>query len=209
MNYTRNEALEESLLNEMMSEIEDPSRKLNQPSVSSLIYCLTKGYYDDVYGASPDRKTKLYFTLGLGLERNLLVSRKHTATEGNYEGIFFHTDAINNSNLLEMKTTRMKPGDEPSLTDNWKHQILGYLKCIGATTADFVTLHLIQPEIRAWTLEFTQEEVDENWQYLLYRKSMWEHFRKIEEPPTAFTYNQEYECTNCNWKLLCDARSSK
>ena len=209
MQFHRNEQLETQLLDEMMAEISDDSRKLNQPSITSLIYCLTKGYYDEVYGQTPDRKTKLYFTIGLGLERNLLVARKHTATEGCYEGIYYHTDAINESSLMEMKSTRMKPGDAPSMSDNWKQQILGYLKCIGATEADFVTLHLIQPDIRAWHLEFTQEEISINWSYLMYRKSIWEYARRKEEPPAAFTYNQDYECKNCNWKLLCDARSNQ
>ena len=206
MKYQRDEGLDLQILSEMMAEIDDPTRQ--HPSVTDLIYCLTKSAHDS-WGskAEPSRQTKLYFTIGLGLEKALLSGRKVEPIAGVFEGIHYHLDSIDNDVLTELKTTRIGVKKTPDeFPQGWLKQIMAYCYVTNRTTAKLVVLHVIQPEIQSWELEFTPEEVASNWNWLRSRRETWEYFRDREEYPTQFTYNEAWECKECVYKLVCDAR---
>ena len=206
MNYRRNELLEDQLLDEMMAEIEDPERKDQHPSVTDLIYCLTRSYLDMSTGSKPTRQTKLFFTIGLGLEKAMLSARKQIPTAGQFEGIYYHIDSLDPPNMMEFKSTRVKAGTEPeNLPEGWMKQIKSYLKTQGQTKVSLVVLHIIQPEIIAWDIEFSQHEIDENWAWLQQRRSEWEVYVSKAEMPTPFRFNEPWECKNCLYLNYCKA----
>ena len=89
----------------------------------------------------------------------------------------------------------------------WLKQVMGYAKTQGLTRVDFAILHLIQPELLCWTVDFEQWEIDENWKWLQDRKEIWDQAVTSGEAPKPFTYNELWECKGCSYKLVCDARS--
>ena len=204
MQYKRDEGLEELILEEMVQGYQDPTRQ--HPSVTDLIYCLTRAWYQQA-GARHSRTTKMYFALGLGLEANLLVGRKTVLAAGEFEGVHYHIDSLDQSLMVELKTTRMAPNKFPEgMPVKWLQQILSYCKTQNTTKAKLVVLHIIQAELIAWDLEFTQEEVDRNWEWVQDRKKEWYFAEESGEAPKEFTFNEDWECRDCNYKVICDSR---
>ena len=212
MKYQRNEHLENMILQDLMQEITDESRQ--HPSVTDLIYCLTKSFYDMQLGdKKPDfsNKTKLFFVTGLGLERVLLEARKEKPTVGEYEGIHYHVDSLNgvNTPLMELKTTRKSiKTDFADMPEGWFKQAMAYCKANGLTKIEYAILFIIPAELVCYDVEFTQEEVDSNWEWLQGRKGVWNESLANGTWPKEYMYNEPWECNGCKYSLVCEARSS-
>lgn len=214
MKVTRNDTLASTLLSEMMDEISE-DRTGQHPSVTDLIGCLTKSYYDTEPGGKlePNDKTKLYFTIGLGLERNLLVARKETPIAGETEGIFWHVDSLDGG-LIELKSTRANPNrGEAGLNDRWIRQVKSYLCANRLQEVDLAVLYLIQPEFIVWHLSFDSIELDIHWEWMRGRRDVWNEAKMIGRPPKAFAYNdgeseKSWECRDCSYRLLCELNGS-
>lgn len=209
MNVTRNDKLASTLLSEMMSEINE-NRTGMHPSVTDLIGCLTKSYYDTEPGnhLEPNDKTKLFFVIGLGLERNLLVLRKETPTYGETDGIHWHVDSLDGG-LIELKSTRANPNKgENGISDRYQLQIKSYLKANNLREVDLAIIYLIQPEFIVWHITFDQWELDTHWEWMKQRRDVWNEAKASRTPPKAFTWNQEWECKECPYKILCELNSS-
>jgi len=185
------------------------------PHLTEVLYCLTKSYYDRLQPLPPNPQESLIFVLGVGLEQSLLrPHKKHSS--GQYEGLFFEADFLTlRQNVGELKTTRLSAKKGPNeFPETWTQQILGYLKCLGRTEAALIVLHLMGtynppfPQLKAWRLVATQEEIDSNWQWLQDRKAVYLSHVKEQIVPKQFKYNREWECTNCRYKLICDARQA-
>lgn len=208
MRVTHNDALAETLLNELMKEI-DENRKSMHPSVTDLIYCLTKSYYN----TQEDRpghsfKTKLYFLIGLGLERSLLTARKGQPTYGVFEGIHYHLDSIDEG-LLELKSTRANPKkmEAGEFSESWLRQAKSYCKAVGVTEFDLAVVFIIQPEFTVYRIKFDQREIDDHWAWMKARQEVWETAVKTNEAPASFQYNEQWECRDCAYLLLCQTRN--
>lgn len=210
MKYSRNEDVEKVLLREMMAEIAD---ERSHPSVTDLIYCLTKSFYNASKPVKPDetRKVQLFFTTGLGLEKALLVGRQGEKKSGVTEGIHWHVDSLNgvNTPLMELKTTRtsMKTPFE-EINPRWWKQAMAYCKATGQTKMEFVVLYVIPPELMAYDVEFEQSEIDENWNWLQSRKAVWDQALADGTWPEEYKYNEPWECKECVYAMVCEARST-
>ena len=204
MKFVRNELLEDQLLNELMEEIKDPSR--GHPSVTDLIYCLTKSYYRLEYpDFAPSRKTKLFFVIGLGLEKALLRDSKHPK-EGIYESVYYHIDSLDYLNVTELKSTRAKQRTPDEFPGKWLQQHMSYCKTQGVTMGDFAVIYPIPPELICWTVSYTQNEIDANWLWVQERKAIWDKAQQDKEVPTPFKYNEDWECVSCEFLMLCQAK---
>jgi len=209
MEWKRNVNFEDTLLDQMWEGIKEEREGI---SVTGLLYCLTKNFYQkQVDNAKPDRKTLLFFTTGLALEKVILdgvMQGYQKPTEGEYEGIAFHTDSFDPiTGVDEFKSTRKKMTDLPTGDDlgvEWHRQFKAYCKMHNVTKGRFIVLQVIYPDLYAFDCEYTQEEIDENWDYILARKELYESFAEKGERPTPFTTNQEWECRNCTYKMICD-----
>lgn len=180
------------------------------PSVTDLIGCLTKSYYDTepTNHLEPNDKTKLFFTIGLGLERNLLVLRKETPIYGETDGIHWHVDSLDGG-LIELKSTRANPNKgEGGISDRWQRQIKSYLKANNLREVDIAVIYLIQPEFIVWHITFDQWELDTHWEWMKQRRDVWNEAKATRTPPQAFRWNEEWECKECPYKILCELNSS-
>jgi hypothetical protein len=204
----KNERLADELLDELMEEILEPERKEQHPSVTDLIRCLTQSYYNSRPDA-PDftKKTKIFFTTGLGLERALLMKRKDVPTYGVTEGIHWHTDSLDHG-LVELKSTRMsvKRLEEEGLPGYWLKQIKSYLKSVGMLQVDLAVIYLIPAEFTVYRLTFEQMEIDMHWEWMKERRDEWNRAKESGQAPKAFAWNESWECTDCQYKLVCQMK---
>ena|SRR3990167_1761743 len=218
MILTRNEPFEDELLQEMYQAMFDPDRI--QPSVTGMIYCLTKTYWNNTLTATglppASRRTLLLMATGLGLEKVMLSGRQN-ATLGVTDGISWHTDHVGSSkdDFIEFKSTRISTKRADPLSKGWKKQILAYFKAENLTSGKVVLLHILGPDgggapfpdIRAYDIQSTQDEVDTNWQWILNRASIYAEAISTQTPPTPFVYNMDWECKECVWLEVCKSNS--
>lgn len=221
MQFKRDTALEDELLDEMAAEFHDPDR--SQPSVTGMIKCLTRTYYEneikmDSAPALTRREKQLFYT-GLALEKVTLIGRQRVL-KGEYEGIQWHIDHLGTEgDFIELKSTRIKmvDDDEPTVSNNWQRQVLAYFKVLGITQGHFVMIHVTGdykppfPDIRAYNVVTTQEEVDANWTWIQQRAVSYLSAVKNRQIPKPFKWNEgqsknSHECRYCPWLGLCTAK---
>ena len=225
MNSQRNEQLEIEILDKVWNKIEE-DRSAQWPGVTNLIYCLTKAYWERTIGRpKPNRKTILNFVTGLVFEKALISFwQGDEGLSGEYEGIFYHIDgnymelAIEDLDVMEFKSTRqathkgtVKADDKRLVTVDdyskfWLQQVAAYAYVKKRYTAKLAVLHIIPPELLAWDIEFTEADLISNWMMLQSRRTDLIHAVDTGNPPKPFTTNQEWECNNCVWLVLCNAR---
>ena len=220
MIFTRNEPLEQELLQEIDDSMYDGDRA--QPSVSGMIYCLTRTFYENNL-ILPNEKGELrvkhtdeqilLFITGLGLEKTILTGRQ-ISEAGETEGIQWHVDHYGlDDKFIEVKSTRGSSKTSDDISDGWKRQILAYFYVKGISEGDLAILHLMGsynppfPQFRVWHLEADQQEIVENWEWIKARAEVYKQAVATGEAPTPYKFNMDWECKNCNWKGLCEAKS--
>lgn len=210
MKYSRNEALEDQLLSEMMDWMSDDRK---HPTLTDLIYCMTKSFmYSKDKNMQRSRKTKLFFLYGLGLEKALLIMRggKSLDITPSHMGIQYHSDSLIEKDMIEAKSTRMGIKVEPDeFPMGWKRQAMGYCLAEGIKELDFAVMHIIQAEIQCWHVEFTQEELDTNWEWIMMRKPIWDRAEETGIPPRPFTTNEDWECKDCELLAYCKGMTGR
>lgn len=211
MRVQNNDQLADRLLAEMVED-DAEDRSAMHPSVTDLIYCLTQSYYNYIAPVKLEstRQTKIYFLTGLGLERNLLRQRKKKQGYGQYWGVHFHVDTVDEE-LVELKSTRMSVKKvETEIPMRWLRQIMSYLMPLneleGRLEAELAVIYLIPGDFRVYRLTFTQEELDANWEWMMERKQVWDESETTGVPPEQFKWNESWECDSCQWKMVCDMR---
>jgi hypothetical protein len=212
--WVEDTALANKILADIASELEEGQKEYlsRLPHVSELVYCLTRSAYNRLKPLPPNQRETMLFATGIGLEQ--VVLRPHRTKEhGELDGIHWSADWVDYvEGLGELKSTRLsanKGADE--LPETWKKQMMAYMKAKGVTEASLAVLHLMGnyappfPELRAWHMYAEQWEIDENWDWLLQRKAIYLDHVERNEVPKQFRYNEDWECTYCRYKLICDA----
>ena len=185
------------------------------PHVTELIYCLTRSYYDrfDYIPLAP--KEVVLFSIGVELGKGLL--RKHRQeVDGVLDGIHFSIDFMGLSSevdtpaeqgvLGELKSTRQSPKKDPrDFPDTWRQQLLAYMKANNSLEAIYTVIYVQPAVLKTWEVTATQQEVDENWDWMKERRETYMDFISKGEPPTPFKYNKEWECKYCRYRIVCDA----
>lgn len=112
----------------------------------------------------------------------------------------------------EMKSTRIaldKFLERMPVT--WERQVLSYLHCEGKTKSTLAVVHLMGsykppfPDFMCWHGEATPREIAGHWDWMIGRRDILQHYVDLGEPPPQFTYNEDWECGYCAYKMLCDA----
>jgi len=198
--------------------------------VSTLIYCLTKGYFDMTDPLPPTDTEMILFSVGFALEEVILRDEDSPVPEPLVlAGIHMSRDYVDTiqGQGLDLKTTRMYPGTdgEPKRgwSEGWKKQFMAYAlamesaKYLGDDSVELpetfsygvAIIYISAAELAAGTLTFTQQEVMDNWDYLLGRKEVYEAYIKADTVPTPFQWNEDWECKNCRYRMRCTALANK
>lgn len=185
------------------------------PHVTELIYCLTRSWYNRFRPLPPTAKEVDAWVAGVGLERVLLANqRRHVS--GERDGIHYEADFVSYDDTPgELKSTRMSMRKLPAgMPETWKKQVLSYWYIFGADEFLFAAMCLMGdyappfPSFAVWRGTATEWERSWNWIWMLTRKEIYLDHVEVGEPPQEFTYNEEWECEGCPYKLLCDANKA-
>jgi len=222
LEFQRNPEFEQFLLESMWKSMAEPDR--HQPSVTGMIHCLTKTYYENAYTVDgsrvPDKGLLLLFATGLGLEKVVLNDIQRTES-GVFDGISYHMDHFGGAeDFIEFKSTRLSTKSAPdNYSLQWMRQTMSYMHIKGITKGRFVALHLMGsyqppfPDLIAWDIVATQEELDLNWQWMEMRRDTYAEYVEAGEAPPPFTYNEDWECGQakgqqpCTWLMICKERA--
>jgi hypothetical protein len=181
--------------------------------LSSLIYCLTKGYLDFKSPIEPTDTELLNFATGYGLQE-LLFPADETVYEK--DGITYRPDgtlqvrAGDVQKLIEIKSTRsgVKRYQEGNLPETWMTYMKGGCYIRGTTTYDLGVIYLAErpsAKILSETIEFEPEEIEENWMWLIGRRDAYKKSLDEEIPITPFTTAPEWLCNGCRYINVCGA----
>jgi len=201
------------LATKMLADLAEEIRlEKKHPHVTELIYCLTRSWYNRFRPLPPAPKETMLFVVGVGLEQVLLKAhRQHL--QGEVDGIHYDMDFLDYFDQAgEMKSTRIsleKFLERMPVT--WERQVLSYLHCEQHTKCTLAVVHLMGsykppfPDFMCWHGEALPSEIAGHWAWMLERKEVYLHYCEIGEPPPQFTYNEDWECGYCAYKMLCDA----
>lgn len=180
--------------------------------LSTLVYCLTRSFFDQIAPIEPTDEEVMLFSLGFGLQ-DVLTPKDAETPLYMMKGITFSPDFVlqlDGDKYCELKTTRMSSGKE-DFPETWLEYIMGGCYMRDINEYELSVLHMLGnykppfPEIKSYKLIFTDEELQSNWDYLLERKQIYEEALRINNPPVPFSYCKEWECKNCRYKLQCEA----
>ncbi len=182
--------------------------------LSSLNYCLTKGYLERMSPLPPTDTELLLFATGYGLEAMLTHSTAETPVY-EVEGITCRPDnvlqcPISESKLVEIKSTRsgVKRYQEGSLPDTWITYTKGVCHMLGENKYNLTVIYVAErPSARiiSETLTYDNDEIEDNWNWLLERRDIYEYALQNEQCPEPFTTCEMWQCNYCKYKTICDA----
>lgn len=216
MNKIRNAELEREVLTYLSDKysLAQPREGLH---LSTLVYCLTKGFFDAKTEAKPTDEEVLLFALGYGLQDVLTPPGAETITY-TLDGITYRPDfefKLTGTDLAELKTTR-KSSKYDDIPDTWIEYIMGGCYIRKQTKYNLVILHMMGnyappfPQVVAYTLEFSQEELDANWKIILDRQDRYQWAFEENVPPQPYQYCKidkkgvYWECKNCRHRAICE-----
>jgi hypothetical protein len=179
--------------------------------VTELIYCLTKSYYERTSPLPITRQSALTMAMGIGLERTIIPIEKRVGS-AEKDGIDYSPDFwYHGTEPAELKTTRMstKKTIERTFPETWVQQIKCYCYAMGKNKYHLGVVHLLGnyhppfPSLLAVTFEFTDQELQEQWDYILFRKKAFLDAAAQFKPPDAKRWSQDWECEYCQYKERC------
>lgn len=179
----------------------------NRPDIHGTdgIYCLRKAYYDKKEYLPPTPNELLYFLTGLGLQDVLTQSMNANTICYQDSGlkILFSPDYIVDEMLIELKTTRINQNrlDVGEFPDGWIKQLKSYCKVLNKNMALLIVITLVSPAISYYELSFTDNEIEDNWKWLINRLLLLDDALKNNIPPEAL--NQDWECKECRYSARC------
>lgn len=180
--------------------------------LSSLNYCLTKGYFDLKSPIDPTDTELLNFATGYGLQE-LLFPADTVVYEK--DGIIYRPDGtlqVNTADvqkLIEIKSTRagVKRYEE-KLPETWISYMLGGCMIRNTTTYDLGVIYLSErpsARILSETIIFEPEEIESNWKWLLSRRDQYKIALDTDTIPQPFTTAPSWMCDSCRYKVICDS----
>lgn len=197
MDITLAPELRELLFNRFEKEMVE-SRK---PGIhaSDLDMCLGKAYYRKTARLPIPEPLMLKYMLGFAFQVYILGVPEE---EMEKDGILMSVDAPIDSSYIEFKSTakwmETKQGVfNPQDMKHWMIRSMMYCYARGVDFAYIAVLFYKQPEpnMVVWKLEFTEEELVENWREMLVRKQILEEALEREEYPQQ----DFHEAWVCGW----------
>lgn len=182
-------------------------------SITKLTCCPRRTFYEmtGVTEYISDEKT-LIFARGRGHHSVLEVyPLKEIRVEK--DGVRGDID-MKGERITEILTTMMglkrmeNVGDVKKVFPLKVSQLAAYCYITGVNEGDLLVLYLmgdysrpVKPELEVYTIEFSKEELEENWKLLIDRKDAIEDGIRDKLPP--FMVGEPFECTNCGYANIC------
>jgi hypothetical protein len=185
------------------------------PHVAELIYCLTKSYFDRTDPIPPQDNEVLLFAIGFGLEK-VMLPKDYESKSKQIDGIYYTPDLVLEGETTEIKTTRMKYTEGSiKVPETWLQQTKSYCHCENTNSMNLAILHITGnyrppfPLVAGYTVHFTNDELENNWKYILFRKGVLADAIGKSIMPAPYSFCQiEWECEHCRYKLRCQSLSA-
>ena len=166
MERTANPELDRMMINHLV-KLYKLKTKRTGIHLSTLVYCLTRSFFDHVTPIEPTDKEVMLFALGLGLQ-DILTPQQAEAPVFEQDGVTFSPDFYLpfNNKYVELKTTRtsLKKNKE-KLPETWLEYIMGGCYMRKVTTYELSGLYMFGsysppfPELYSETLRFEPAEI--------------------------------------------------
>jgi hypothetical protein len=202
---------------------------------SDLVFCLNKAYLRKVQPIEPTESETLRWGRGVASQRYLTRKLEDEPTV-ELDGIQVTPDALwTDGNPWELKDTDASSTKNPLDSIHYVRQLLNQCKVLGTTVARLSLLHNMgnwkwvyrpkdpvkiqalidefgedwdaHPTLSVYRFEFTQEEVDANWEQMKERRDLYlELFEtgKLYPKPIALMSGMDWECDWCPYKDQCE-----
>lgn len=180
--------------------------------LTELIYCLTHSWFERLAPLPITNEAALTLAMGINLERTI-IPLEVRASPGCYDGIDYSPDfRFHGNEPSELKTTRMSLNKtiNRQFPETWIEQIKGYCKAEGQTTYHLAVVHLLGnykppfPALRAVTFRFSQQELDDQWNYIRYRREQYILAIGEQRAPEPLRWCKDWECANCAYRERCE-----
>lgn len=184
--------------------------------LSTLIYCLTRSYFDNQSSTPivPTDEEVMLFALGWGLQ-DVLTPKGTSTPILEKDGIKYSPDFIFQlaSWNVELKTTRMsaKKGESRDFPETWIEYMKGGCFITQKNTYELSVLYILGkysppfPLLASYHFEFSDDELYANWDYILSRWKVYDDAITNNTPSEPFKYCKGWECKNCRYKMVCEA----
>jgi hypothetical protein len=197
---------------------------------SDLLYCLNKQILRRLNPKESTEHQVLLFSLGWATQRWLTGKSEDEETIVK-DGIQVTRDCMNGNIPWELKATFQSSAKAIEENDSWLAQIKAQCFVTGQTVANLSRLEIMgnwrsvfgkkeekglpenqKPTLHAYRLEFTQEELIDNWTWLLSRAELFKDIlkRRLDDPnepllppPLALPIGHEWECDQCEYRKEC------
>lgn len=192
--------------------------------------CPLPGFFRRAMNLKPplSKKSLLYFLTGRIIERAIA----NEFPSGEVEGISFTVDDCAPDGIpAELKSTRWGSGFFDPVKDQpaWIERIKGYCYCRKSLIYHLVVVFLHgnvgdffpwtikknggrkpdsweNVDLKAWTFEFEQKEIDDNWAEVLRRRDVLDESVKSGSPMSddeVLSRRPVWECKECSYRGVC------
>jgi len=197
---------------------------------SDICYCLNKQALRRLFPQEPNRKELLLYSIGWATQA-WLTGHLEDVEPKVVDGITVTLDALHCPKCgsitnvgttcsscggqlypFELKASYQSSNRAVEENGAWIRQILSQCHVMDVTTAYLSRFEIMgnwkikegdRPTLSAWKLDFTQEEIDHNWEWLRERKDVFEEIletRVLVPKIVAIPSGQVFECAWCNYK---------
>lgn len=208
MKIYHNPQVERALLKRMQEMMDDPTRGPDGPwHASDIFSCARQSIHTKRHGKTYDRRAYVRFMFGFAIEAYLFHDEAGSHRI-EYDGVLLTPDGVaSNEDILEMKTTgewinKFDPASKP----HWIERTQAYCAVRGVSRAHVAVVFLHQRDYKAWTMEFTDEELAESKRTISERRVMFDKHRAAGTLPGVETRRHKWECSYCPFRdeLDCD-----
>lgn len=145
-----------------------------------------------------------------GAVLHTLLAVEESEWEVKLDGVVGHVDGRDgDGSLVERKTTMMSSA-RTEFPDHWIKRMMGYCKMAGSASFYLDIMYLVGdyrpprlPVLKSYTLTFTQEEIDLNWQWVITRRDALTSALDTDVPPGVEMRLGDWECKGCPWLTRC------
>jgi CRISPR/Cas system-associated exonuclease Cas4 (RecB family) len=169
LDYRENPAVSDQLIRAVQARTEELDAREPGLHSSDLIYCLRKAWYRLNGEVEAERTTDGNLTLLIGkgfhtlLEQGKAEDRVILDTAaGPVHGTIDIVEYEDGLPIpVELKSTRARAKKPPIDSPHYLEQLATYCVMLGVTLGRLIVVHLSEPTIKAWDVEFAKSELDQ------------------------------------------------
>ena len=223
MKVYENQQMTNWTINQIQKKMDDGRKNDDALHASEIYGCFRKTVLNRNHEISYDPETIMMFAVGFAMQEWFLG---HEPESKEVFGVLFSADQVVGENIIEFKTTRKsvekyakddkgkpdktvpKVAFHPTEMDHWINRTRAYCAAHDINTAHILVFFLYQNTMKAWTFEFSDQELGVVKKDIVVRKNELEPmvaaYKKSKIVPSISTRNNDWECEYCPFLMAVD-----